>query len=431
MPHLRPQVEGEICRLKRGTTITVRSGREPSRNLQAKLKPSVLDLFAGAGGFSLGFHRGGFRTIAAIDHDPEAGETLEANFSHLGTQTLVRDLSAYSPPDLERDLALERTDGCPFDVIIGGPPCQGWSRVGRGKLRSLKNGKGKSATHKDPRNELYKKFLGYVQHFLPPVAVMENVPGMLSHGGNNVAEVVAGHLQDAGYEVSWALLNAVDYGVPQLRERLFFVGVRRDLGIRFSFPQHKRSARVTVRDAIADLPTIRNGSQEWIRPYSETKVKGPYVSLMRAGAQADTIYDHVCRTQNNQDLEAFRLMKQGGWYRDLPSRLKRYRDDIFKDKYKKLYWDQPSWCVTAHLSKDCYTHIHPGQARTLSVREAARLQSFPDCFYFAGNMGTKFRLIGNAVPPLLAEQIARAVQRQVFKSADKDVKAEEVYERAS
>jgi DNA (cytosine-5)-methyltransferase 1 len=110
-------------------------------------------------------------------------------------------------------------------------------------------------------------------------------------------------------------------------------------------------------------------------------------------------------------------MRQGGWYRDLPDHLKRYRDDIFEDKYKKLYLHRPSWCVTAHLSRDCYTHIHPTQARTISIREAARLQSFPDCFYFAGNMGDKFTLIGNAVAPIVAERIAAAIHEQVFASS--------------
>lgn len=135
---------------------------------------------------------------------------------------------------------------------------------------------------------------------------------------------------------------------------------------------------------------------------------------MRLLAEPSTIFDHVCRTQNDQDIEAFKFLRQGGWYRDLPPHLKRYRDDIFEDKYKKLYAKRPSWCVTAHLSRDCYTHIHPTQGRTISVREAARFQSFPDCFYFAGNMGTKFRLIGNAVPPLLAEKIAIALKSQIF-----------------
>lgn len=391
-----------------------------SHNLITMIQPKVLDLFAGAGGFSLGFHWADFRTAVAIDYSAAAVETLEGNFSEHGIRALVRDLASFTPRDLEGYLR-KQEEPASFDVIVGGPPCQGWSSVGRGKLRSLRSPGGRRQEDSDPRNELYKNFLQYVRHFQPPVAVMENVPGMLSHNGNNVAEFVAESLDAVGYNVTWDRLNASEFGVPQIRERLIFVGVRKDLSIIFEFPK-TRSARdrriypeVTVRDAIGDLPIIRNGSREWVRDYKTDPSKlSDFAKKMRRGADRDAIFDHVCRTQNDQDLEAFRTLREGGRYVDLPKRLKRYRDDIFKDKYKKLKWDAPSWTVTAHLSRDCYTHIHPSQARTISVREAARLQSFPDCFYFAGGMGTKFQLIGNAVPPLLAERIATALREQVF-----------------
>lgn len=383
-------------------------------------EPAVLDLFAGAGGFSLGFHWAGFRTAVAIDHSAVAVETLQGNFSDHGIKALVRDLATFTPRDLEAYLSRlgERPS---FDVIVGGPPCQGWSSVGRGKMRSLRTPGGRRQEDSDPRNELYKNFLEYVRFFKPPVAVMENVPGMLSHNGRNVASYVAESLNAVGYEVKWERLNASEFGVPQVRERLIFVGIRKDLNLSFEFPM-TRTARdkriypeVSVREAIGDLPIIRNGSREWVREYKHDSSKlSAFARKMRRGSDRDVIFDHVCRTQNEQDLEAFRLMREGGKYVDLPKRLKRYRDDIFKDKYKKLRWDAPSWTVTAHLSRDCYTHIHPSQARTISVREAARLQSFPDCFYFAGAMGAKFQLIGNAVPPLLAERIATAIRQQVF-----------------
>jgi DNA (cytosine-5)-methyltransferase 1 len=260
-----------------------------------------------------------------------------------------------------------------------------------------------------------------VAYFGPKVAVMENVPGMLSHDGNNVAESVAESLQKIGYTTTWALLDASDFGVPQVRKRLIFVGVRKDLKLTFEFPKtvSDRGTRIyprrTVRDAIRDLPIIRSGSQNWIRPYVAKPTPSSYAYRMRRDVDHDTVFDHVCRTHNTDDLEAFRLLREGGLYRDLPKRLKRYREDIFDDKYKKLYWDEPSWCVTAHLSKDCYTHIHPSQARTISVREAARLQSFPDSFYFGGSMGNKFQMIGNAVPPLMAECIGTAVADQIFR----------------
>jgi DNA (cytosine-5)-methyltransferase 1 len=386
--------------------------------------PTVLDLFAGAGGFTLGFHWVGFRTLVAIDHSPLAIETLEANFAHHGLRGLLRDLASFGPEDLRAYLRSEGVNAT-FDVIVGGPPCQGWSKVGRGKLRALGNG-GASARDsggnrrvdatRDPRNELYKRFLLFVGAFRPRVAIMENVPGMLSHDRRNVAEEIHAALSGLGYDTSVALLNAVDYGVPQLRERLFFVGVRDDLQVPFRFPPPTtlQKERLSVWDAIGDLPPIPNGAREWCLPYSEKRRQSAFSLRMREEADPSTVFDHVCRTQNEQDLEAFRLMRQGGWYRDLPQHLKRYRDDIFEDKYKKLYKDRPSWCVTAHLSKDCYTHIHPTQARTISIREAARLQSFPDCFYFAGNMGEKFGLIGNAVPPVLAEYLARAIREQVL-----------------
>ena len=391
---------------------------------------TVLDLFAGAGGFSLGFHSAGYQSTVAVDHSPLAVETLEANFAHHGLKALLRDLSSFEPHEL-RAWMLEQQLEPTFDVIVGGPPCQGWSKVGRGKLRALGNG-GASARDsggsrrvdatRDPRNQLYKRFLLFIGAFRPRVALMENGPGMLSHGRRNVAEEIRSALSDLGYNTSVALLNAVDYGVPQLRERIFFVGVRDDLNLPFSFPPPTtpEKERVSVWDAIGDLPPISNGAREWCLPYSEKRLRTAYGRRMREKADPSTVFDHVCRSQNEQDLQAFRLMRQGGWYRDLPEHLKRYRDDIFEDKYKKLYSKRPSWCVTAHLSKDCYTHIHPTQARTISIREAARLQSFPDCFYFAGNMGEKFSLIGNAVPPLLAEHLARAIRKQVLIPSDRD-----------
>lgn len=379
--------------------------------------PTVLDLFAGAGGFSLGFHWAGFHTAAAIDHNNFAVETLTTNFGPNACKALHRDLSKYSPSAFEKELRIAGVIPR-FDVIIGGPPCQGWSHVGRGKLRSLRLQDGGGSYLEDPRNKLYRRFIAYISHFRPDVAVMENVPGMLSHDGQNIADSVAASIKSIGYKVTWKLLNASDYGVPQERRRLIFVGIKTELNTTFEFPEvvgprgRRLFPHVNVKEAIGDLPRITNGANEWVRDYTKSKKMSSYARMMRRNS--DRLFDHVCRSQNNQDIEAFTLMKQGGTYNDLPKRLKRYRDDIFKDKYKKLRMDRPSWCVTAHLSKDCYTHIHPTQARTISVREAARLQSFPDNFYFAGSMGNKFQLIGNAVPPLMAKHIAEAIRCRVF-----------------
>lgn len=381
----------------------------------------VLDLFAGAGGFSLGFHWAGFKTAVALDHNKTAIKTLEDNFKTMGLEAWDKDLSTYTPNEFKKEL---KSKDLPtnFDIVIGGPPCQGWSKVGRGKIRSLKIVEGGRTTFYDPRNRLYRRYLDFISAFKPKVAVMENVPGMLWHKGKNIAEQVADSLGAIGYEVTWLLLNASHYGVPQNRERLIFVGVRKDIGIKFEFPDWKsRQGKrhfpfVTVEDAIGDLPIIRNGARKWIRPYKKQESISGYGKFMRANSPRKTISDHVCRDQNAQDLEAFGLMKQGGIYGDLPKRLKRYREDIFDDKYKKLYWNRPSWCVTAHLGKDCYTHIHPSQARTISVREAARIQSFPDWFRFSGGMNSQFTQIGNAVPPVMSRFIATAVKEQVFEA---------------
>ena len=373
----------------------------------------LLDLFAGSGGLSLGFDQAGFKTSFMIDSCPQSVETLKKNFQKNNPLVFNEDLEKFTPLDFKRNIA--RKD---IDIIIGGPPCQGWSLAGRAKIRSLKEKV--QSIFDDPRNRLYKKFINYVKVFQPVVCLMENVPGMTSHTNINVADRVARDITRQGYNVTWEILDAVNYGVPQKRKRIFFIGVRKDLNLKFIMPKWLTSNKNrlyplrTVRDAIMDLPRLNHGARKWIRSYNSKK-KSEYSEKLRRGCDRNIIQDHVCRTHNKQDIEAFKIMKQGDWYKDLPKQYKRYRDDIFQDKYKKLIWEEPSWCVTAHLSKDGFSHIHPSQQRSISVREAARLQSFPDDFQFGGSgMLSKFRLIGNAVPPLMAEVIAKEIKRQVF-----------------
>jgi DNA (cytosine-5)-methyltransferase 1 len=259
---------------------------------------------------------------------------------------------------------------------------------------------------------------------------MENVPGMLSIEGRSIVDAIQTNFEDVGYRVNVAVVNARRFGVPQDRRRLIFIATRRDLSLRIDsvyledFAAHFRegmlglSGETAVKQAIGDLPLIRHGATEEPIPYPHSVGRMcHYAALMREGGHG-LLLDHVCRGHNRQDLEAFRLMREGGLYHELPARLKRYRDDIFKDKYKKLIWNRPAWTVTAHFEKDVYTHIHPSQPRTISVREAARLQSFPDSFRFAGHMGDRFRQIGNAVPPLMAWGIAEFVRAHVTDSVD-------------
>ena len=456
---------------------------------------TVVDLFSGAGGFSLGFHRAGFRIVAAVDHDELAGETFRRNFSQLQPEhpPLVfsgeeGDMCAFPFEEIE-----------PPDVVIGGPPCQAYSKIGRGKLASLSD----RSFAEDPRNALYRAFVNAIATWRPKALVMENVPGMLSVEGRNVADQVAEDLAECGYDVRYTMLNAVWYGVPQHRERLFFLGYRNDLGIEPSFPEPERRPAshggymhrdsdiaipltfdffqdrriymdtrsapllpISVYEALHDLPRIidhldpesphRRGFRQ-PRGY-ESEYESEYAKLMRNWAglpESKELDDHAFR-RTPRDYETFRRMREGdrypaavniAWERaevefkwlgrhgfDVSPGTETYRRVLrecvppygdawerreggawnreFLDRWKKLVRDQPSWTIPAHLSKDSYSHIHYDheQARMISVREAARLQSFPDAFRFVGNMGDCFRQIGNAVPPLLANAIARSIR---------------------
>ncbi len=378
---------------------------------------SHIDLFCGAGGLSWGWQRAGFNVIAAVDEDSVATRTYELNFRDEAAFTLNRDLTTFTPSALSRFIGRRPKQ---LLAITGGPPCQGWSRVGRGKLRSLQ-GRARSLLA-DPRNRLYRRFLGFVDYFRPPICVMENVPGMRSIEGVDVTATVVKNFHDIGYRCDVTLVNARWFGVAQDRRRLIFVAFRRDLPRTLSsrdLPDFAHDFRVgllgitsepTLKHAIADLPEIAHGSLEEPLPYFPPVGRlSRLAQIMREGAGVG-IVDHVCRWHNAQDIEAFQLMREGALYHELPKRLKRYRDDIFKDKYKRLAWGRPAWTATAHFEKDVYTHIHPDQPRTISVREAARIQSFPDSYRFVGNIGDRFRQIGNAVPPLMAWGIAEYVR---------------------
>lgn len=382
-----------------------------------ELEENFVDAFCGAGGFTWGWSRAGFTPTAGIDDNSAALRTHEANFGSTHCLLLNKDLQTVPVREICRMLGLRRAG---VFAVIGGPPCQGWSKVGRGKLRSLK--KASIDLLNDPRNKLYRFFIELIDYLKPAVCVMENVPGMLSIQGRNIADVVKANMENAGFQCSYALVDAHWFAVPQDRKRLIFMGSRSDLDLGLdpselkdfagSFVKEKLCIppRTNVAAAIRDLPPILNGEDSEPTLYRRPPgCPSAYSRLMRAESNG-LITDHICRRYNDQDVEAFGVMSEGMKYRDLPERFKRYRDDIFPDKYKKLAWADRSWTVTAHLGKDCYTHIHPAQARTISIREAARLQSFPDNFRFFGNMGDRFRQIGNAVPPFMAWGIAEYIK---------------------
>lgn len=365
-------------------------------------RPIAIDLFSGAGGLSEGLEAAGYRVALAVDVDPWALETHAHNFAG---RALCLDLAS----EEARDGVVRMFDGLPVDLVAGGPPCQPFSRAGRSKIRSLVEVGVRDEA--DLRKELWRAFLDVVERIRPRSVLMENVPDMALGDDTVVLRQMLHRLETLGYEVDARIVDTWVHGVPQHRQRLILVGVR-DGGI-FRWPDPVE--QVTVHDAIGDLPILAVeadspiGSE--VLPY-EGEPAGDFARRARkrcVGDAALVVHDHLTRAVRADDLEAFRLMTPGTLYSDLPEHMKRYRDDIFDDKYNRLGWDDFSRSITAHIAKDGYWYIHPEQHRTLTVREAARVQTFPDNFRFAGSRSHQFHQIGNAVPPALAETIGAAV----------------------
>lgn len=440
--------------------------RKKLDRISAGQKPKVLDLFSGCGGFSLGFHRAGFHILAGIDIDPEAAASHAVNFEGLTVPRRLedcaphaRDITRVDPLELVRGLGLAEGENA-VDVLIGGPPCQSYARVGRAKLREVADHP--EAYRVDPRGNLYLRYIEYVRQLAPLVIVMENVPDALNYGGHNVAEETAEVLSELGYECRYTFLNAVYYGVPQMRERMFLIAYHEVLGtsVRFPEPTHyldlpkgyhgtrqvalkelksrglfdgpshyvdppaapdHLDPAVTACQALADLPPIiehLNGRPPsggrtlgTPKPYG-TAEPNAYGLAMRSwpGFESEEVTAHITR-QLPRDYKIFRRMKPGDQYpealelanklfQDHLARLCRrgryptpaehetlrrkfvppYDATKFPNKWRKMEANQPARTVMAHLGKDSYSHIHfdSAQARTISVREAARLQSFPD-----------------------------------------------------
>ncbi|WP_330452703.1 MULTISPECIES: DNA cytosine methyltransferase [unclassified Streptomyces] len=375
-----------------------------------KGKRLAIDLFSGAGGLSAGVERAGWTTAAAVDFDERALETHRANFPGLSLHMDLGD------PD-ERDRLVELLTAADIDLVAGGPPCQPFSRAGRNKIRDLVKNHGRDP--EDRRKELWSAYLDIVTRVRPRVVLMENVPDMGLHDDFFVIRAIEEKLEELGYATQVRLVDAWNYGVPQHRKRLILLA-RRDVA---EFDWRAPDADpTTLRDAIGDLPelevvpTERVGEREMA--YRKPRALPSFAEMMRVGAPRGRVWDHMTRRVREDDHYLFSLMESKTKYSDLGKMLKtekekkyqRYADDKYTDKYKKLDWDQLSRTITAHIAKDGYWYIHPEQLRTLTVREAARVQTFPDRFRFAGTRSDAFRQIGNAVPPLLGEAAAEALR---------------------
>ena len=469
-------------------------------------RPRSLDLFAGCGGISLGFHTAGFELVGAVEIDKAASRSHALNF-HKGlapeffeAHASPKDITALEPEDLLAQFGVDGAIEDQIDVIVGGPPCQAFARVGRAKLREI--AEHPEAFLRDPRSNLYIRYLDYVRKLKPIALLMENVPDVLNFGGHNVAEEVCEVLEDLGYDVHYTLLNAVYYGVPEMRERMILLAYRKELKVdvwhplpthKIALPQGYHSTRnvalqtvrrdtfekdkyfveppeagealqpaVTAEEALADLPRIEDDSYQ-------KQSKGPrrfdnlvryqsnpsneYQTLMRNWpnfGSKEGVSDHVIRYLP-RDYKIFARMQPGDQYpeahslalrmfeermssieategkrpkptskrfaKELADYVPPYDPGKFPNKWRKMESFMPARTLMAHLGKDSYSHIHydSSQARTISVREAARLQSFPDGFIFEGPMNPAFKQIGNAVPPRMAYAIAEVMMEQLKK----------------
>ena len=375
--------------------------------------PSVVDLFAGPGGLGEGFRQAGFFIAAAVDNDEYAFQTLSLNAKQQGNLVLKENV---------RNLRMSGK----VDVVVGGPPCQGFSRVGIPRIRHQRLAEEGKKRVRDPRRTLYKAFVRIVGDLQPQFFVMENVPTILSFRGGQVKDAIVEEFRHVGYETITVTLNAADYGVPQVRKRAFFIGNR--MGMENPIPRptnmdweahpqlklgeniHLLADYLDVADAISDLPPLEPGGGRDEVSYPMSTKLTPYQAWARSGSPK--LYNHVARNHSERDRNIFRILKEGGKMVDLPARLRPYRSDIFEDKIKKQSWHRPSSTILSHMQKDGLMYVHPdsAQARTFTPREAARLQSFPDWYRFCGPMTQQFKQIGNAVPPILARRIAEAIR---------------------
>jgi DNA (cytosine-5)-methyltransferase 1 len=294
------------------------------------------------------------------------------------------------------------------DLVAGGVPCQPFSRAGRSRIAKLVED-GQRVAH-DDRADLWQSFIAVVEKLRPEAVLVENVPDLPRWNDGSVLIGFQQSLSDLGYAVEARILDGFRFGIPQHRQRLVLIGVAG--GRRQVWPE-PAGKPVLLEEAIRDLPIIPRAQRAEELPYDPNRISSPFQRRMRAGMKGEAaavVHDHISRDVRPDDLEAFDLLEEGQTYVDLPEHLRRYRSDVFTDKYKRLSWKELCRSITAHIAKDGYWYIHPEQHRTLSVREAARVQTFPDDFRFAGTQTHRYRQIGNAVPPALGRVVGEALR---------------------
>lgn len=359
----------------------------------------VIDLFAGVGGLSYGFaHDDEFEIIAANEILEPMAKAYSSN--HPSVMMYNKDIKDFSLDDLTRDLGVKKGD---IDIVVGGPPCQAYSTVGKRLID-------------DPRGKLFQEYYRILKELRPKLFVFENVKGLLSMQGGDLIKTIIALFESIGYHMQMRLLNAADYGAPQIRERVILVGTLDSKPFIYPKPTHynpelgkpKYSSLkpyVTLGEAISDLPSIKTG--ESATEYS-CEPQNEYQRLMRANAPAE-IHEHEVPKNNAKLVAIMEALPDGGSPKDIAEELR--PNSGFANCYCRLWWDKPSTTITRNLgcpsSSRC---IHPRDPRPLSTREGARLQGFPDDYVFCGKRGDKHLQIGNAVPTFLSRAIKDSVK---------------------
>lgn len=344
-------------------------------------KINVLDLFCGAGGLSYGFERAGYDILLGIDNDAMALKTFELN--HKGAKSICGDITEI---EYKRDIE-PKLDGKSIDVIVGGPPCQGFSLSG-------------PRNFEDPRNKLYLSYIRLVEEIKPRAFVIENVPGLISLFKGEVKDNIIEKFTVMGYRVTCKILCASDYGVPQSRKRVVFVGLKNGTED-FSYPNPNEKV-ITCEMALSDLPPLADelGTDE--QSY-ECDPANEYQEMMRKHSK--TIHNHIAAAHSEKVQHIISLVPDGGNYKDLPEQFRASRN--FHVAWTRFNSQKPAPTIdTGHRH-----HFHYKYDRVPTVRECARLQSFPDDFIFLGNKTQQFRQVGNAVPPIMAQAIATQLRK--------------------
>lgn len=357
---------------------------------------TAIDLFCGAGGLSEGLRQAGFRVLAGSDFDAAAGETYAS--THAEAKFLGGPIQALSPSDFLKASGLAVGE---LDVLAGGPPCQAYSVYNHQR-----------GMH-DERSSLFREHLRMVDGLRPKWVVMENVTGIFSAGGGSAVTAITEGFRSLGYDVEYRILKAEEFGVPQERRRVVFLGNR--IGRPIIWPERThgpgRRPLVTVADAIGDLPAIGNGERYRADQYGSLP-RSSYQAELRRGS--DRVLNHASPRLAPINLQRMRHIPQGGSWRDipldlLPAGMRQAKRSDHTKRYGRLRWDGLSSTILTKCDVHWGAYIHPDQDRSLTVREAARFQSFPDWFEFLGSPTEQYVQVGNAVPPLLGRAIGKAI----------------------